>query len=198
MVIDYSKELARMHKVSDMLVSCHSKLRDDLQNQALTVDLFILFFSVFLSAFTFSTQEVKNFLNPTAISSDILIGLISIALFFLSLIQMKVDWKERSAKHSAAVHAYFRIKSELTELLLEPTAILPEQYRHMKEQYSTIGEYNVKIPDDKFISLKRHHRLKVHLSRYLDKHPAAIPTFISIRLIFRDNFKKLELDNEKK
>lgn len=183
-------ELSRMFRVADMLVTCHAILRDNFARRSLLLDIFILSCAAWLTAMSFVDPQVVAVLVPVSIAPQIAIGLVALAIFILSLIQLKVDWKGRSALHGRAAAVYGDLKSELGTLLANANEVDDRQFAAIREKYVLIGRETIPIPDSRFTRLKQKHKLKIEISKFIDQHPAANIFVLKCRLWWRDNRRK--------
>jgi uncharacterized membrane protein YqjE len=111
------QELEHHYRVIDMMLSMHSKLRDDNQKLALVVNLLLLTSSVLLSTLVFVDPAILKFLKIDPQVSQVSIGLCSTVVFLISLIELRVDWKEKMERHSQACEILSKLKADCRELL---------------------------------------------------------------------------------
>lgn len=185
-------EIQKMFRVADQLISCHTKLRDSYSFWSSAIDISILTLSVWLVALAFAQNSILSIINPTPFPEKFFIGTIAVFTFVLSLVQMKIEWKKRSADHEKAVRNYFEIKHDLGGLLASPIPINDSQFDRSKEQYAFIGKTSIPVPEHKFLKLKRYHLLKVFVSKYLDDHPGTSISFLRLKIFLRDNCRRIQ------
>lgn len=185
---EHVEELKRIKRVSDLLTSAHAVLRDRYGRWALILDIVLLGLSVWLTAMVFVEPRIGLQLSPPGIDKEISIGLIAIGSFFLTLIQMRVDWRGKADIHSRVSTTYSAIKLECTHLLSRVDTLIESDYGRFLERYLSIGEYSVPIPEAKFNKLKKQHLIKVEISKLLSNHPGASITLLRLKLWWRDNF----------
>ncbi|MEZ0231233.1 MAG: hypothetical protein ACAH12_00205 [Methylophilaceae bacterium] len=182
-------ELKRMIKVSDLLCSSHSALHDSYIRKALCLDTAILAISVWLTAMVFVEPSLGSKLTPIYFSREIWLGFLSIGVFFLSIIQIRVDWKGLADAHDRARHFFGKIKMESRSLVSrDEVDIGPQEFKRLQEMYLAAGEINISIPESKFNSLKRKHKIKVEISKLLDLKPGISIPFTYAKIWLRDNF----------
>ncbi|MCX5981941.1 MAG: hypothetical protein NTY89_09115 [Nostocales cyanobacterium LacPavin_0920_SED1_MAG_38_18] len=184
------QELEHHYRVIDMMLSMHSKLRDDNQNLALTVNLVLLVSSVILCTLVFIDPGLIKFLGINTQTSQITIGLCSNLVFIISLIEFRVDWKQKAERHGQACETLIKLKAECREILKSTTTVDPqkiaEQCKTCAQTLNTLS----KIPDNKFHALKSYHKSKIELSKMIDSHPA-IPVWILRIVLLATAVKKL-------
>lgn len=183
---DLRQELERIERVSNMLCTMHFFLKDLYARRALCLDLFILLVAVLLLTVIFPDPEILAkipFIGPNA---KIWIGVLAIVNFFLSIAQLKLNWKGLSDAHDKAGNQYFSIKLD-SKTTLAQDPISPEAFKRILDLYENCSTTCEKIPEGQFLKLKKAHKLKVAMSRYLDKRPGASIWLLKLRLWFSDN-----------
>jgi hypothetical protein len=178
------EELQRCCRVADQLVTCHSILRDRYERRALILDILILVLSAWVTAVAFVDPTITAKLVIWNLTPAMTIGSIATATFCLSLIQMKVDWKQRSDRHGGAARAYAAVKFLLGRAMDEQVAS-PEEQKESLAKYHSVGDQHVPIPDAQFNRLKQRHLLKVAISKAISKNPGAprLLVWFKLRLV---------------
>ena len=105
-------ELERIRRVSDTLCTGHARLRDRFAQRALILDLCILGLSTWLVALAFVQPRINVRLTPFGLDTQIWMGMLSVAIFFLTLVQFKTDWKGRADAHKRTLEMYAEVKRE--------------------------------------------------------------------------------------
>ena len=182
-------ELGRIRQVSDTLCTGHAGLRDRFARRALALDVSILALSTWLVALAFVEPRLNVSLTPFGLDSQIWVGLLAVGTFFLTIIQIKTDWKGRSDAHKRTLDIYAEVKREAGYLLATGD---PDEgaCRRVLARYDLASEVGVEIPENDFLPQKRRHKIKVALSKHLDTHPSASLLLTRLRFWFRDNFGK--------
>jgi len=182
-------ELIRIRGVSDMLCTSHAHLRDRHARMALALDLSILALSTWLAALAFVAPSINLSLTPFGLDSQLWMGLLAVAVLFLSIVQLKTEWKARSDAHRRALETYAEVKREAGYLLA--TGELDESAcRRVLARYDMASAVSVEIPERFFLAQKRRHKMKVALSKHLDTHPGASILLTRFRFWIRDNVRK--------
>ncbi len=184
-------ELTRICRVSDMLCSGHAALRDRYSHLAFTLDLLILAVSTWLVALAFVEPNLNISLTPFGWDSQIWVGTLGTGVFFLTLVQIKTDWKGRSDSHKRTLDIYAEVKREAAYLLSAG------EYDHhacqrVFSRYDIAASVGVPVPEAEFLRQKQRHLVKVAMSKALDGRPAASLMWLRIRLWWRDTFKEDE------
>lgn len=181
-------ELIRICRVSDMLCTGHAELRDRFARRAFYLDLLALGISTWLVALAFVEPTLNVTLTPFGWDSSIWVGALGTGVFFLTLVQMKADWKGRSDSHKRALEVYAEVKREAGYLLSSGECDHAACQR-VFSRYDLAASVGVTIPEAEFLPLKKHHLIKVALSKNLDSQPAASLIRLRLSLWWRDNFK---------
>lgn len=183
------EELGRIRRVADMLCTGHAHLRDRFARRALILDILILGLSTWLVALAFVEPHIDESLTPFDMNSRVWAGLLAIGTFFLTIVQMKTDWKGRADAHRRTLDIYAEVKRE-AGYLLAAEDFQENSCRRVLSRYDIASAVGVEIPENEFLVQKRKHKMKVALSKHLDTYPAASVLITRIRFWWRDNLKK--------
>ncbi|MBS0174108.1 MAG: hypothetical protein JSR64_08730 [Nitrospira sp.] len=181
-------ELTRICRVSDMLCTGHAALRDRYAKLAFAIDLFTLGVSTWLVALAFVEPKLNGTLTPFGWDSQIWVGVLGTGVFFLTLIQMKTDWKGRSDAHKRTLDVYAEVKRE-AGYLLSAGEYNHDACQRVFSRYDMAASVGVQIPESEFLNQKQRHLVKVALSKLLDDRPATSLMWLRVRLWWRDTFK---------
>jgi hypothetical protein len=187
-------ELERVRRVSDILCTGHAGLYDRFTRKAQVLDLCVLSLSSWLVALSFVEPRINIRLTPFDWDSQIWIGVLSVATFFLTLVQYKTDWKGRADAHKRTFDIYAEVKRE-AGYLLASGAIDEASCKRVLSRYDMASAVGVAIPEAEFLPQKQRHATKVALSKHLDTHPSASLLLTRIRFWIRDNLSR-EADGE--
>jgi hypothetical protein len=184
---DIRNEIERIMRVSDMLITGHSNLSERYDNRALALDCAILALSVWLTSVVFVEPKIGLTLTPFHLDPQIWIGVLGIFTLFLSVVQLRVDWKRRSDGHKRSAEMYAKVKSGCRYLLESKKLITRDDAQELLAHYDLSASLGSAIPEKEFLRQKSNHLTKIAISRFLDKHPAASVTLLKIRLWWRCN-----------
>lgn len=182
-------ELTRICRVSNMLCSGHAALRDQYARWAFSLDLLTLGISTWLVALAFVEPKLNVTLTPFGLDSQIWVGALSTGVFFLTLIQIKTDWKGRSDAHKRALDTYAEVKREAI-YLLSAGEYDRAACQRVFSRYDMAASVGVTIPESEFLKQKQRHLVKVELSKALDDKPATSLMWLRVQLWWRDTFKR--------
>jgi hypothetical protein len=182
------EEVERIRRVADLLCSAHATLRDRYQRYALLLDLVILLSSAWLTAVAFLDPRFSKSLTPFGLDHQLWIGLMGVLTFCLTLVQLKTDWRGRSEAHDRTFGMYSEVKREAGYLLASTQEIPAREFQRLTSRYDMASDVGTGVPEAKFLSLKRRHRLKVEISKMLDNRPGASISLTKLSLLIRDNW----------
>lgn len=182
------EETERIRRVADQLSTAHAVLRDRFNRRAIAFDIVILLLSAWLTALAFVDPRFHAWVVPLGIEPQFWIGLIGVVTFCLTLIQFKTDWRGRSEAHSRSFGMYVEVKREAGYLLASATDIPLREFRRLAARYDMASDVGTGVPQCDFLRLKQRHKIKVEISKLLDKKPGANVTLIKLKLLIRDNW----------
>ncbi len=185
-----NEELARIRRVADMLCTGHAALRDRYARWAFLLDLLILGASTWLVALAFVEPRLNVVLTPFGVNPQLWVGALGTFVFFLTLVQMKTDWKGRSDAHKRTVEIYAEVKRRAAHLLSSggtDHGAIQNVFSH----YEMACAVGIAIPEKEFLVQKQRHLVKVKVSKILDAYPAMCLLCLRVRLFIRDTFSKL-------
>jgi hypothetical protein len=185
---EFRSELVRVRRVADMLSTAHANLRDQFKRRALFLDGTILGLSTWLTAVVFVEPRIGVTLTPWHFDPQIWVGLLGVATFFLSILQLLVDWKGRSDAHRRSLDMYAEVKRECGYLLASEQVLTHEKCQRVLARYDMASDVGTAVPERQFLVLKKKHLQKVAISRLLDRQPSASLLLIRMKMWWRDNF----------
>lgn len=180
-------ELKRIRRISDMLCTAHAGLRDEAERNALCLDAIVLALSAWVAALAFVDPAIAQLITPGNLPPTMWIGMMGLAAFVLTLVQMRWDLRGRAEAHRRALDAYAGVKRDAARLLSDFEAAKSEDFGRLVSQYDLASAMGVAIPEDKFAREKQRHLLKVRTSRYLDERPSTNVRLLRLQWALRDN-----------
>jgi len=186
-------ELARARRVSDVLVTGHCILRDRFARRALIVDVLILISSAWLTAMTFIDPNIAQLFSFGELAPNVTFGILSVTTFILAIVQLRVDWKQRSDRHDQAARAYAIAKLDLGQSLQIMRSLAHEitDIPQTLLSYQKLGEFLIPIPENQFTKLKQQHQIKVLTSKIMSRWPMANIFIIKLRLSLKHTLKAM-------
>lgn len=193
--LSHLDELQRMQRVTDQSITAHSILRDRYSNRALWVDILMLVASATVAVGTFAGDDILQMLMGGHDHPRVILGLVSVGVFVLSLIQFKVGWKERASAHAEAARALSQTKAEIRDVRASTNWISASQFKLLAVRYSTTHGNVVGIPESCFVPLKARHKRKVRISKTLDRFPHACLPWLWLWFWYQDTVRSTCADD---
>jgi hypothetical protein len=187
---DFREELERVRRVSDMLTTGHSALTERFNRRAVLLDISILGISLWLTAIVFVEPHLNVRLTPFKMDPQLWVGLLGVFCFFLSIVQLRVDWKGRSDAHKRTCNLYAEVKRECGYLLASEEQITEEKSRRVLARYDMATDVGVSLPEKEFLRQKKRHLQKIAISKHLDTHPGASLILIRLKMWWSDNMSR--------
>jgi hypothetical protein len=194
---DYIKELRRLGRTIDMMLTMHSVLRDRYKRKALIVDIVLFIASSLLLFASIVDLNLLSRLRLPVQDLSIFLKACSVVIFISSLVILRVDWKEQATKHGRACEALARLKSETRAVLLSDNSAIENYTKH--QQLCSLTMNNLwPIPEKQFHKLKALHFKKIELSKLISSHPGCPLWALRIGLFFRAVFEACRKDKKDK
>lgn len=191
------EEVTQIQRRADQSCSIHSWLRDRYRERANFLDYSVLALSTYLVGMVFVEPKIGIKLS-FGLDPQLWIGCLSLAVFFLSIVQFKNGWRTRAEAHAKSAEEYFRVKSDCRALRKTGVQITTTSHQRIKARYDLAQELGTEIPEKEFLREKALHHRKVFVSQYIDSYPGTWPPLVILKLFLRDNFNmKLLLPHEK-
>lgn len=184
-------ELKRIKHVSDMLVTAHAFLKERYLFLSLISDVLLFTCAAILCIITFADRAIL--VNYFGIRHTLYIGILAIVSFVYSFVSNQLGWKVRAEKHKAAFEKYMDLKFDCVDLLKRIDDGETVDISKFLEKYYTLTPSIISIPEKLFLKCKKHHILKVFISKHLDEHPGTFILLLRIKLWIRDNCKSLKV-----
>jgi hypothetical protein len=181
-------EVERIRRVSDQLCTAHAALRDRCKRRATVLDIAILLSSAWLTALAFVDPGLEKWLIPFGIDSKLWIGLFGVVVFFVTLIQFKMDWGGKAEAHARSFNMYAEVKREAGYMLASNSDIPAREFQRLAARYDMASDVGTGVPESAFLKLKRQHLMKVRVSKILDQHPGSSVLLTKLKVVIGDNF----------
>jgi hypothetical protein len=178
------EELRRRQRVADMMLTMHAILRDRYKWRATLLDIGVFAASTFLCATTFLDPSLVRGVGLSIDAVRVITGICSVVLFFLSILALIVDWKQKASQHQHACRSLSDVKAKTRELLAAPQNDSSRSTEEFLRASAFIMSELPPVPDAQFAALKAKHKKKLALSDLLDSHPTAPLWILRMRLTF--------------
>jgi hypothetical protein len=165
------EEFRRKRRVVDQTLTGHSLLRDRYERRALVLTLVIIALSIVATSVAFLSGESTVSIFGVGARVQIWVGVLTATIFFLTLVDLRVDWRQRAGAHDEAARRLGRLKG----VFRVPTVRdgLVDAHVDLNAAYDTTMEELPPIPDKRFLWVKAKHARKVRASKLLDRHAGA-------------------------
>lgn len=183
-----TSEIKRIKRVADQTCSAHARLRDVYAAWATIFDTVVLCAAAWTTALALCDPVFAARLTPLHWSPVFWIGLLSIATFIATLVQLKLDLRGKSDAHRRAFDAQTEIKHAANDAEQHPDD--GERAAAVRAKVALAAGVGVSIPERQFLRQKAIHLRKVAISRILDDRPFASLPLLRTQLWWRDNFKR--------
>lgn len=178
-------ELKRQSRITDQMVTAHSILRDRYASRATFLTLGILGSSVVLVACTFLPDDALSNIGLSPFVTKVILGAFSSFVLFLSIAELRVDWRERSRLYAEAAESLAKLKSKYRAVLSREESASPAQIAEMTKEYNSTMDRLPRIPERQFVKLKAHHLRKVRLSQLVDNSVGCPVWVLRLRIFFQ-------------
>ena len=165
-------EYDRMWGVLDMTLSGHSLLRDRYRRRDSGLVLLVLALSVVATAAAFLSSPHTVNLGPFAARLPVWLGLLTSLIFFLTLFDLVVDWRQKAWAHKESATRLAELKARFRSVtrdgeLVDTGAV------DLVNEYQRAMDVSARIPERQFLRVKAAHRRKVAVSKLISSHPGA-------------------------
>jgi hypothetical protein len=165
-------EFHRKRRVLDQMLSGHSLLRDRYERRALVLTLLVLGLSIVATSVAFLSGEATVSIVGIKARVQIWVGVLTALIFFLTLVDLRVDWRQRAGSHDEAARRLGRLKG-LFRVATVRDGVVDTAGRDLNLEYDTTMDELPPIPESRFLWVKAKHTRKVRASNLLDHHAGA-------------------------
>jgi hypothetical protein len=173
-------EFRRKFRVLDQMLSQHGDMRDRYRALATGLTLLIMFFSILALMFALVANEEDVTLLGITWAGYKWLAVLAGVTFFLSVVDLVVDWPRKAWAHDDATKRLGELKSKFRRARVEDG--VDAHGLDLDQEYDATMAVLVEIPNKRFNSLKARHRRKIAISTMLDDHPGAPVRYLRWRL----------------
>ena len=177
-----AEENDRQYRVVDQMLSMHSMLRDSYNRKATWLSILLLVSSGFLCAVVFVGENVIKFLDLDPLVVNLGLGLTSVLLLVLSVVEFRVDWNGKAGRHDEAVRELKNLKLLYRVSYSKFKGLDQESNKRLSRKFDEVQRRITPIPDSKFAQLKAGHLYKIQLSQCISANPRAPLWFLKMKL----------------
>jgi len=179
------KEVERMRRVSDMLITGHELLKNRYMFLSLLTDVSIFVCSLSLCILAFvEPDKLSIYIGAKA---KVVVGLFSFFTLVMTCLTGRLDWRVKAEKHASSAQKYFDFKKECNDSSDKVKIGDAGTIAKLNEMYKAVSSSTEKISDKYFLKIKKKHNLKVLISKHLDTNPSISLIIFRIKLWLRDN-----------
>ena len=186
-------ENERQYEVVDQSLSMYSFLRDAYERRAVALNIALLASSIFLCAFRFADDKVLAVFRLTPDTARISFGLTSVLILIISVVELRVKWKEVGGKYGDAAERLAALKGKYRKLYAETQGADANKNARLAREHEKVMRSLPTVPERQFNRLKSRHQFKKLLSKRITANPKAPEWFLRWQLRvegIREAFRK--------
>jgi hypothetical protein len=184
-------EYRRKFRVLDMMLSGHSSLSEKYRRRSTGLILAIMALSILAATLALQDPENVDILGID-LESKAWLALLSGLIFFLSIVELVLDWRGRAWSHADAARRLGKLKGEFRRAKVTVETVETDGL-DLDLEYDQTTAAIVEIPNSVFNRLKAKHRRKIEISKLLDKSPGA-PLLLLRWRVLRDGIRRPNRD----
>jgi hypothetical protein len=180
--------VAKKLKVVDMMLTAHSVLAQRNAWRSEMLDLLLIALSILLCLTALLDPSVLQTLSLGPEPARIALAVLSSLVFFLSLVQWRVDWKSSASEHVSARTELIELKREAQQLMISPVSEEGDfaDREWLRDAAATLGRLKP-IPERQFAGLKARHYRKIELSKLVGDYPGVPIPILRVWLTLLDS-----------
>lgn len=180
-------EYKRRFGVLDMMLTGHSVERERYSRWSMLLTLLVVALSIVttMTALIASNREID--FGIATMTAQTAVGVLSAVIFFLALLELRVDWRQRAWSHERAVAELSELKAIYRGASFADDGEVEGSGANLVTAYDQAMEAVVPIPENRFLKLKSRHRRKVAVSRMIDRRPGAPVWWLRLCLMLQDS-----------
>jgi hypothetical protein len=163
------EEFQRQRRLADQMITIYSVLRDRYARRATFLTLAIFFSSALLLTGTFMPDASLVRLGIASETIRLLLGVCSAIVFFASIAELCLRWREVSQVYSGAAERLAVFKARAREIAVRGATATEADLHRTTAEYNAAIEHSPRVPDRHFVKLKAYHLRKLRLSRLCDE-----------------------------
>jgi hypothetical protein len=140
--------------------------------------------SVILCACTFLPDDALGMVGLSSLGTKVVLGVFSSFILFLSIAELKVDWKERSGLYGEAAENVTGLKAKYRDVRNSSGQPSPEAMHELAIQYDSVMASLPAVPELQFAKLKAYHLKKRALSQMIDSKPGCPLWILRLKLMW--------------
>lgn len=176
------EEAQRQARVVDQMTSMHSILRDRAESRAQLFGFLLLASSFVLVIASVASDEIMLSVGFQPSVTRAWAVVLSVALFALSLAELRLGYGLRAAGHREAAVRLSQLRQRY-RIELAGT-VSPTRISKLNQEYQFLCSVLPAIPENQFHKLKMAHLRKIQLSKLIDLYPHVPLPILRMRLLW--------------
>jgi hypothetical protein len=128
--------------------------------------------SILATSLAFLSSDGRLSVGLFAAPITLFIGLLTVIIFGLVLVDVTLDWRKRAWAHADAAHRLGGLKAVFRSATIGDDGVETASL-DLRTEYEVVMQAIHEIPERQFLSLKVKHHRKVELSKLIDTHKGA-------------------------
>lgn len=190
-----SSQIEKTRKKADLLCSAHANLKDRYARRAVLLDSFLLISSALLAIHILADKDFLQKVTPFGLEYQTILAVLSIFVFVLSILELRVNWKGKAQAHAKSLALYAEVKRELG-YIISSSRIIKADVMRVISKYDMAAELGTSISEKDFLTQKKKHRAKIKMSKYLDDFPHANIPLTCLKFFWVDNVANGKTDSK--
>jgi hypothetical protein len=175
----------RRFSILDQMLTMHSVERDRYRRWSTALTLLVLGLSIVATMVALISGERHVDFGSFKATVQTAVGILTAIIFFLTLVDLRVDWRERARGHQEAADKLAELKAQFRGATTQNNTVTGNGV-DLALEYDQVMEAIVPITERRFLRLKAKHKRKVAISRLLDRRPHAPVWWLRICLMLKD------------
>jgi hypothetical protein len=180
-------EYRRKYRVLDMMLSGHSTLCAKYRHRSTSLILAIMALSILGATLALQADNSVEIFSID-LESKAWLALLSGLIFFLSIVELVLDWRGRAWSHEDAARRLGILKGEFRRAEVTDETVETDGV-DLDVEYDQTTAAIIEIQNSVFNRLKAKHRRKIEISKLLDESPGA-PLLLLRWRVFRAGIRK--------
>jgi hypothetical protein len=177
-------EYDRMWRVLGMALSGHAMLRDRYQRRDRALVLIVLALSVIATALAFLSGESNVQIGPFSARLAVWLGVLTTIIFFLTLVDLVVGWRQKAWAHEEAAKRLSELKVRFRSVGRSGDVVETGDVDLFAEYHQTMAAVPP-ISERQFLPVKAAHVRKVAVSKLISSHPGAPLYYLRLLAMIR-------------
>lgn len=158
------KENERQYHVLNQMLTAHSMMRDRYGRRSMVLKVCMFCSSVAVGGFAFVDEKLFKVVGLTPESVKLAVGIASMFVLALSVVELLVGWERKAALHEEAAKRLAALKLRYRQAHTKHRGENARVNEGLTREWDRLNENLPPIPDHQFVRLKHRHHVKRQLS----------------------------------